>query len=1409
MRRYAYRLVATLALVACTGDTAGNPSAPKIDLTTAYLSVSPANPVAGSIVTMTVRAGAGDPTLTSFAGHVLLPPGVSFIRERAAEGAGLQAVRASGDTVLFASANPDGFSSTLYAFDVLVDVPRNVGLARLEMTEAAAAPSDDVAGGATTAGAATTTTWGDITFDGTITTADATAIMSASLGLSVSGNFQVPLGDANCDGNVTAGDALIVLVKSVGTSVSSFCVGTTATVVLSGEIRDAVSFNAISVARMTLNSSGFDAGISLPRSATTDSKGAYVFYNNIPDGTYSFNVIANGYTVANSPSVVISKANPQTIELTLTPGTNSTQFGTVSGRILTSGGTPVGGAVVQLSGGIQTNGPYKATTTATDGSYSFSGVTLTDENKVPIPSFTISAKATTGEVGSLTGVVLKANEVKTGVNVTVAASTAVITSYFTEGFESGIPATWTATGLWTERNNTAIANKAYPTYVKLAPNDPSLGVVPLPMTGVGAAWAGSAASGNFMGTQSTTDASLSGGTGTDEQEGLLLSPDFAVPSGGSHVTLYFDAWFEVESVNPNASGFDIMEVTVTDVGLGETRSLTRLNPFEDPPLSNRSAIPFTSGGFNRNPVWRPVYFNLDAYKGKTINIGFCFRTVDQLYNGFRGWLIDNVRVSDEVAAGPSLPGTAMAGGKVGVGRPARPGKENEAAGFVTSCASSVQDIDVASVTVSPASPSLTITETAQLLATPFDAFGVGLAGRSVSWSSSNTNVATVSNTGLVTGVATGTATISATVDTKIGSTTVTVGTPTSTMAIFAGDNQTAVVGTNVSIQPSVRILNPSGQPVVGASVTFAVASGGGAITGGTQTTNASGVATLTTWTLGTTAGANTVTASSPAATNGPLTFTATGATSGLNLTIENLYITQATQTMANDVPLVAGRPAFVRVFVKAAAANTAKPDVRVRLMQGATEVKSYTITAPGSSAPTTVAEGTIGSSWNLLIPAEDITTGLSIVAEVDPDGAVTETVEDDNTFPKSGTAMALDIRSMPTFNVTFVPVTQPGGVTAAINDGNKDSFIDFARRIYPIGAVDAVVHAPFSYGKTLSSGYDATWSDLLLQLKTLRVAELPAPGTGRFYYGVMHPTYVSGGTGLAYVGDPAAIGIDLTTSVTGMATDLRAQTAAHEWGHNFNRKHVDCGTPANVDASYPYATSVIGANGYDVFKGTFFTQSTKSDIMGYCANQWISDYTYKGVLAYRASTGGGPMVQANAAGRGLLVWGQVGPNGVTLEPSFEVTALPSLPARAGSNNVQALDARGNTIFSLSFEGDEVDHMPGVRHFAYVVPLPQGYAAPSAMRVSDNRRLLRSVSPSSGVIPNEVREPHLARVGSRVRVTWDAAQHPMVMVRDAATGQILSFARGGTAEVTTQRGELEVVLSNGVTSTRKVMKVLPQ
>src|SRR5207244_4447319 len=82
---------------------------------------------------------------------------------------------------------------------------------------------------------------------------------------------------------------------------------------------------------------------------------------------------------------------------------------------------------------------------------------------------------------------------------------------------------------------------------------------------------------------------------------------------------------------------------------------------------------------------------------------------------------------------------------------------------------------VASVTVTPASASVQAGQTVQLTATLKDANGNILTGRTVTWSSNNTSVATVNNTGLVMGVAAGgPATITATSEGQSGTSSITV-----------------------------------------------------------------------------------------------------------------------------------------------------------------------------------------------------------------------------------------------------------------------------------------------------------------------------------------------------------------------------------------------------------------------------------------------------------------------------------------------------------------------------------------------------------------------------------------------------------------------------------------------------------
>jgi len=91
----------------------------------------------------------------------------------------------------------------------------------------------------------------------------------------------------------------------------------------------------------------------------------------------------------------------------------------------------------------------------------------------------------------------------------------------------------------------------------------------------------------------------------------------------------------------------------------------------------------------------------------------------------------------------------------------------------------VTNVPVASVTVSPATASLTVGATTQLTATPKDANGTALSGRVVTWATSNAAAATVSQSGFVTGVAAGSATITATSEGQSGTAAIAVMAPPS------------------------------------------------------------------------------------------------------------------------------------------------------------------------------------------------------------------------------------------------------------------------------------------------------------------------------------------------------------------------------------------------------------------------------------------------------------------------------------------------------------------------------------------------------------------------------------------------------------------------------------------------------
>jgi len=536
----------------------------------------------------------------------------------------------------------------------------------------------------------------------------------------------------------------------------------------------------------------------------------------------------------------------------------------------------------------------------------------------------------------------------------------------------------------------------------------------------------------------------------------------------------------------------------------------------------------------------------------------------------------------------------------------------------------------------------------------------------------------------------------------------------------------------------------------------------------------------------------TVTVAAAGTASASVTYTAAAAPS-LDLRIDGWYLSQSVQDAAGDIPLVNNRDGYLRVFVVASESNTARPAVRVRLYRNGALATTFVIPAPGGSVPTSRDEGHLASSWNLKIPRNFIAPGFALLADVDPDNAIPEKDESDNVFPASGAPETEVVRTVPVLGVRFVPVRQSSsGLQGDVSDGNRSQYLDLTRRMHPTAGTDGDVHAVYTTGGELQADdANGAWQDLLGEIDALRIAE----GTDRSYYGVVRIGYPSGLAGLAFIGLPTAIGYD--------ASFDRGRVMAHELGHTWGRLHSPCGSPPGVDPNYPYADGAIGVYGLDM-QNEILKPPSAPDIMGYCSGAWVSDYTYRGVLAFRAVAAAAAAAAATAPQqRCLLVWGRIVDGRPVLEPAFEITTRPSLPRAAGPYEVEGLAGDGSRVFRLSFDAAPVADDPrGSRRFAFAVPLGAGGARLESLQLGGPAGVAAYARTAAPAAAARTSEPLTARrVAGGVVLRWDASTHPMVMVRDPDTGEVLSFARGGEADIATVKTELEVSASDRVGSQR--------
>jgi len=311
-----------------------------------------------------------------------------------------------------------------------------------------------------------------------------------------------------------------------------------------------------------------------------------------------------------------------------------------------------------------------------------------------------------------------------------------------------------------------------------------------------------------------------------------------------------------------------------------------------------------------------------------------------------------------------------------------------------------------------------------------------------------------------------------------------------------------------------------------------------------------------------------------------------------------------------NADVVVGRDALFRVFVTTANGFTARTlSARLTLTNGGTGDQYFAKQMVSGSS----VEATPGSTFLIYAPAAKINADTQYSVQLVECGTGSGTLMSPS-FPATGNA-ALQARTTGGVKIKVIPILANSSLPAT-TDASLDLYRQQFLAMYPITSID------LSFGDQITTDYPIDWNNVLDQMRTKRAMDAPAADV--YYFGLLKPA----ATFAAFCGNACTTGIGYVAGATqpsqraavgiGFGDQPSAETMTHEVGHNHGRNHAPCvpagGQISGVDSAYPYMNGIIGSWGYDPRKKTLLDPSKNTDIMGYCNNKWISDYTYEGLV---------------------------------------------------------------------------------------------------------------------------------------------------------------------------------------------------
>ncbi|MEZ4861745.1 MAG: hypothetical protein R3C14_10570 [Caldilineaceae bacterium] len=523
----------------------------------------------------------------------------------------------------------------------------------------------------------------------------------------------------------------------------------------------------------------------------------------------------------------------------------------------------------------------------------------------------------------------------------------------------------------------------------------------------------------------------------------------------------------------------------------------------------------------------------------------------------------------------------------------------------------------------------------------------------------------------------------------------------------------------------------------------------------------------------------------------------------VNLRVTGMEITQGIQNLSNGVMLVKGRRTFVRLYVKSDGAAVAG----VTAQLSAPSLESGPL-APINSVGTKITvrgapnRNDLDQSFLFELPwSWTQQNNLTLRAILNPYKVPLEPNYGDNTGSAS-----ISFKPSPTLSAEFYRLNYTLGGTTYRPRISADVLKTYSwiMRAYPIGGAIGTNFKPRLWdvdgGTWLGSYVNRTHpdctkskigsSDLNLCASYYTNGWLKyyrdhgwVPNTNDFYYGM-----ISDGSGNFPRGQalysktsvgPAGTPCSPFNLGCGWDTDgsYADWYAGHEMGHSLGRAHPSasaalCGNSAS-DPSYPYPNGQIGPNdgsmeGFDVGDPSFgiarrvYPGTSWYDVMSYCSNQWISDYTYTGMYNFMIAHPSVVVAAASATqvnGDFLSIAGAIdtatNTGGFSLVRRLSTVVSPTTPT-PGNYSVRLLDGQDTVLAETAFTPNPAEDSP-LSGFDLVINFVAGARAIQLVNTSDKTILAtQTISANPPTISDVALQGAPNPVSGTVTLGWTAS-----------------------------------------------------